>query len=664
MQALHEADENGDLSRATRKRLQRTLAEKKPVIALGSGCQRIGYDRGGSWGGVVRRARLLAAELRADVQPSDDDDDEPPVGDARHVAFLEQFWWTKLSDETQARHAADRLPEDLRVDEAGEVGLPDLVDTIRTDIAARLVGCLSEGTRCLGSVIAEGKSPVTSWDDVCYRPVGIPSYAYELAARHLEIFVTQVAALKAPRRGLEGDARTTLEAWGIDVDREYPLELARFVDILKLDAVHHHAKWLLDEVFRQDTGRPLSGNVIEWLADLLWLVLSVDAGVPYSQVELAYYLNLRSRGDLRFGRDFSRPNPGEYRGEGEDALFEDIVRLEKTHDVGLSPGEPVWSENARARFTRTMAATLSTMWQQVKAQRAEAAKLPAYESATDDSLAPVVALVSAYDLMVERQLWEVTPVGGCFHIIVPAWYSTDHDRQLVWLLCTITKRAVFAFDTRILTGPGDHGPRWTWWLEQRDDTQLALDGPILIKVNGSPLMRLGVDGINPDVRPKSLKLEGAHRGRLRLATIYAEHDALSTIITAPNETSMLPPELAAGHAMAWDARHWVFFGDRFPDWIPRLRLAQRARADRTPSTRGRRGIGDPDGTRELIRIAVDRRFDWPELALLDTLHVDAHQGDLSGLDDYVCDQYAGHESLTTFLDGVKRHLPWISESTR
>ena len=681
------ATDHGRLAAPSRQLIQGIIAEGSPILALGPGCQRIGYDDSLAWDEVTARARILSRKvtpvltrstashdddlISGDIPSSDEGTDDADLDEEnarilgvalrRHVAFLEAFWRTKLADETQRRFTGKLLPDELRLDApTGDRGDRELLDAVRTDMAARLLCCLSESTRCLALVIAEGAAPVTSWADVSYHGQEGTDVetAHGLAGMHLTHFVKMTDALSGygPGEGQSDDAGPMLEDWGIHVEPGAVQDerITEFVDLLKLDAVHHHVAGLLASCFTGARSRPLSGAMLEWLSDLLWHILASDSRVPASQSELAFFVNLRATGDLSRRRDFTRAAPGDYHGAGENELYLDVLRLHSTHDNGLNDDEPLWKRDDRALFLRTMAATLRAMWRRSEDRRSQLKGLSAPEAA-HRQLPPVISLVSAYDLMLERQLWEILDPGESFHVVVPAWHSSRGGRRLVWLWGTIVKPSRgHRFEPKYLIGHDDVGKptiKWRWWAHSAEE-RFEPTGPVLIKVNGAPLMSLG-DGV---VTPRDIGLDERSRGALRLAMIYAEHDALSTIIGEADDVRMLPPQLAS--TLSWESRNWLFFGDRFPDWIPRLRLAQHARARRgSDVTRA----GEEDEASEIQRIAVDRAFDWPELALLEALSIDAHQGDLRGLIDYAATRYPGHESMERFLVDVTSRLPHVSE---
>ena len=63
---------------------------------------------------------------------------------------------------------------------------------------------------------------------------------------------------------------------------------------MKVDAIAH----VLEQFQRRcfvigDLG--ITGGLVEWLADLFWHLMVTDSGVPPSQTEMAFYVNLTRR---------------------------------------------------------------------------------------------------------------------------------------------------------------------------------------------------------------------------------------------------------------------------------------------------------------------------------------------------------------------------------
>lgn len=644
--------------------LQRMLALDNPVLVLGPGCQRIGYDRvlrnrdrdgrpdGSPWAEVTRRMRHLHALI---------DDSERP--------FLDQIWRSKLSDETRARWKDGELGDEIDLADRQDPPPASEIEALRMEIARRILTALINCTRCLGGVVSTGETPVISWQAVQHPPDGTGESARwrEAAARVLEeaSAIARAAYHLMPGNPVEDED----ERWLVEVGIPYEnpktraqmhemasvagREFRQFLDVLDVEAIAGTTGLLVRSCLRGRT-LALSGARVEWLADLFWHVISCDSGVPPSQADLAFLVNLRALPSPR-RRTFTRARPGEYRGERSGrlktttenaALTKKITDRMAFYPDGREKKEDwVGAADNRLLFVRTMAATLLTTW--------------ATRSGGDP---PPVALVSSYDLTLERQLMRSASAGEAFHVIVPVWV-TDHEqsRRLDWLWGTY-KRVEEAYDAR------SHSlgePSWRWYPER--DELLQIDGPIIFKVNGSPLLHLSDD--RREVATGDLRLDsqdGRRKGTVELATIFSEYDSLASIVRFSDTQGGFAKLFIESH-LSWEKRSWLFLGDGFPDWIPRLRLLFTARTslggtsdvqnprmdDANAGERPQFGAA-PRSTQDQ-RIALDRAFDWPEIAILDALDVVPYEVDLARLIDYPKD-IPQETSTKNFLIKVQERL--------
>jgi hypothetical protein len=302
----------------------------------------------------------------------------------------------------------------------------------------------------------------------------------------------------------------------------------------------------------------------------------------------------------------------------------DLERLIRTYDNGLQKTS-ARDTDGRSKLFRTLAATLVEMW--IRDERA--AKPPHSQQAAQapDASPPrgrpdncVIALVSVYDLMLERHLLDVLDPERCFHMVVPVWVGARRREELRWLWGTFTKRASLPWCEENLTGPPARSALGLAWRWCDKDAFGEVAGPIIVKVNGSPLLRLN-DGVTATVRTLKLKGEFAF-DEVRPATIFSEYDSVTSMLgfsAGQDDTTRVLPKGLTDTQLSWKKRDWVFLGDSFPEWLSRLRLAHRA---------------NPRSANSRRKLAIDRHFDWPELALLETLDVNPRCGDLAQVASY------------------------------
>jgi hypothetical protein len=612
--------------------LQEAFALGSPVLVLGPGCHRIGYDRGHEWEVVVHRMTAVWNRL------ADDADAEEP--DARR-RFLDRFWFDQLSEETREATRADRedlddqtsLPVDQNIRETSAV-VPRH-EGARIALAVDVLNVLIECTRLLGAVIETGVVPVTDWqrvNDGNDAPDEARSVARERARRWLERASALAGALNAlctGRRLASRELRALSEHGLTDADGAYDK-----LTLLKVGSIETALKALVEDRLGSDDGR-LSGAVVEWLSDLFWHIIVSGASVPPSQDELDFYLNLSDKQDDT-ERRFSRPHPGEYRGpnDGGRALRADLAALLHSYDSGLEQRTRNW-RRPRERFARTMAASLVETWR------------------AHPDVRLVLALVSDYDVMFERATMEILDDGEAFHVLVPALVDPDRDRDQAgyeWLYGTYERGGTRA-------GKELTKPRWQWLTAAPAD---APRGPIVVRLAGSPLSVLGT------VAELGLPLEDtAYKGHERLvaAAVHSEHDAVRAIMALTHRV----PGVGSHHNLAsaifgpkgltWKWRSWLFFGHRFRDWLPRLQLLFTALWLAGPADKA------PLQAPPSMRIAVDRTFDWPEQALLRALQIDMVSMDLDRVSSYFEPRTTHHEAASGHAESRKvvRFLEQVRE---
>jgi hypothetical protein len=569
--------------------LQRTFAKRPHVIMLGPGCHRIGYDRGKAWAEIERRLTLIRAHL-ADVKEFDGDAAQPR-------RFLEHLWWSKVSVERRREEdpVVGRLPE-----AEPREGWTDL-DSVRSVLASSLLGVLYECTRSLGNVIATGAAPVLHWQAVAHPgPPGSEAGTGEAEAvearqraRDHMTAVVDIAGLlyrRATGRPARDDDAIAAERGLSGVRFDGTLKDA--LTLLKIEAIWLAAKQVFKECFAEGRFR-LSGALVEWLADLFWHAVSTDSRVPPSQAEIAFYLNLRGIAQ-RSERAFSRAAPGELRASRDpQELRTDVQNLLQSYDCGKEPWADPQSD--RIAFIDTIAATIL--------ERRRVGER-------------VVILSSDFDLALERSLLELSNPEDSIHVVIPVWRAAgDKPTQLEWLFGSID-RGAGRVDSEDLTQV-----QWQWYHDQAPpgDYDYDVRGPIVVKLNGSPLVDL-----------ESVSLDELDLGKdsLEPATIFTEYDALRAIMSFAETGNVAQgqqqPSLAATvltDDLPWPQKSWIVLGDTFPQWLPRLRLMYSAHAH------GRQATSLPG----VVHIALDRDFDWPERALLDTLGVLLYRGDLGDL---------------------------------
>lgn len=637
------------------QQLQTTFATGSPIIAIGPGCHRIGYDTTPEWRRVVERAGLVLRRLG--------EQGEEGETDARR-AFLVRFWADKLFGEDESTRVEERgdgaaaapaaVRPDLDIRSCGD-GVQKH-ETARIALATDLLCGLVDATRLLGATIETGGVPVTDWQRVGVDPVRTDGPGDQLrrqAVRWLRAAADLANALDAVHRSVSGSPEH-------DVLAEHGLEIADAIGdkfhLLKVADIGASLEELIEKCFEAAPDQ-ISGAVVEWLSDLFWHVMVSGAGVPPSEDELSFYLNLR---EMEYSnRRFSRPHPGEYRGRPDrgEKLRTDLANLLKDYDCGFEDRERSWRQ-PRERFARAMAASL------LEIARTERS-LPANRL--------VVALVSDYDLMLERAVMDRMEQGEAFHLVTPAVVDPQPSPgkgSLVWLYGTVEKER---------SGPGGRldNPSWQWLDYVEPSSAVPPRGPIIIRLTGSPLLPSGTlaELELPEPDNSEHKVE-----RLHPAAVFSEHDSARAVMTltppkpfGQQSASGLRGELFLDRGLTWHGRSWLFFGYRFSDWLPRLQLlitalmasSEGSFAIQQQPWRGQGPQKAPTSASTRKWIAVARDFDWPEQALLRALDIEMKTAGLNEVSSYVsaCDAQPGSNNHTAedrhiedFLQRVKKTI--------
>ncbi|MDQ8043083.1 MAG: hypothetical protein AAGC46_00335 [Solirubrobacteraceae bacterium] len=619
--------------------LQKNIKRGRAVFVLGAGCQRVAYDSFDSegWTEVRRRVRMLAAAL--------------PEGEEEPFQFLEKFWQSKLSDETQiaiddeyaADHAAAVEGQSLRP-EGVSTEAKSATDRARIVLLALpIFNLFAAGTRRLGASIASGETPVPNWhqmSDSSLRrgPKEDPSSLEGLQVA-VEFALQAATSLQAWRaeNGKQADLKGRFDTLSIKASDCAPLR--KFLDAVEITALELSIKGFASLCIGGrlptqpgHTTAGLNGANVDWLGDLLWHILVCDALVPPSQRELAFYLNLpRAESQLTSTSVFSRPRPGEYR-FGSGGVDGDLDRDERLRSLlKVRANTDISDPSLVGPELRELYATLAS----VLAQQGIIRKPPEGQAAP--STLPV-ALVAGYDLLLEHYLLGMLPVADerrkrkarPLHVVLPVRLTSPDApgrRGLDWVVVTMQPTGRTSGVDRLA-----EAERSVAWLH-RSNVQGNRE-PVIIHVSGAPFLNLldGAavrsrdDGVGP-LRVSEIDLKG---GMLNDADNAIDWEIEPAFLFDEYEASLAAHALRRvrvewlNTTLQWNNRSWLFLAEGFPEWVPRFRLLNTSLAGHQSDQRGARSA-------QHALMAVDREFSWPEASLLGALGFQRYHGDLSDL---------------------------------
>jgi hypothetical protein len=624
--------------------LPQLVAEQLPIFVLGPGFFRVGFDDPDDegWQKIERSVAAVLARL-----------------DQVERTFLESFFFSKLSDERRAEPASkarlaeltaaateswkgeqEELASMSGADGSKAVAAATSFEPWRTLLATELLRAFRHASCCLGLVIGSGESPVVHWQNAHVPAEKIAAWLQERddgassnsPGHHLRASSQAILsamgvarALGRLRNGLrpqdpDMSALLGLPLTGLDLSTSVPQPLVQALraplGVLLPEQMAPKLQ-VLNAMCFSPGGQPLRGANVEWLGDLLWHVLSSDAEVQPSQADLAFYVTLSGTGVPSSPHELRRSAFGD-RTAGHHDVKRLTLRSQPDPDPDRGP-----DSGTRAELLHTIAACLLAQYDLVdyarsilKAARARPAPGPDESWYTDDELpyqnvmdTTVLALVADYGDKLERALFRLLGKDAVFHVAVPVWLSTATTRDLDWLVLDVRQDR-----------DGNAEGRWSWVSEVEQ-----LLGPLVIKLNGCDRPPLGLPRLQGPVSTSPLVSAPERHGNaaIELAVLYDEHDRLTAMQSFDELVTKGKPGLASrlssnGKGLTWPGRHWLMMGQRFADWIPRLRLF----------THKWIGSNDKEQLPPTSHWAIDRTFDWPERSLLESLEITMIQEDL------------------------------------
>lgn len=605
--------------------VQSKVLDGRAVIVLGAGCQRIDFDSPDSagWAEVLRRMRLLAQVAAKESDTAQ--------------AFLESFWLSRLSDE-RARALGDADSTDsqalgrqltLRVDADSSLDALSALDEARTRwLALPILDLFALGTRRLGAVISQGATPVTNWTAVSdarnsnglERAFGAPEDAPQPLGDELEDFARDLERnvkllsewLKDPRGTpvLMGARDLSLDIRAADAEPLRRFLTAASIDAVKRCAIGFGPLCVGTSVSEQPP--EFTGASVEWLGDLLWHVLTCDVRVSPSQRELAFFVNLPYKSEQVTRSTFTRARPGEYR-YGKRAVVDSPrdrqIRSMMRNRAHADQPDALQTPAGQRAVYKVLASLL--VEQSVKRGAAKRSQRP-------------LAIVTGYDLLFEDYLLRAIDPGSRrnngepneFAVVVPVRLTSDAvpDTTVQDWVVVLIQRPLELTDTSLLTAP-----RTVGWLR---DSNVQEDTPAVLRVSGAPFFpllptygagetqylqsKLGLPPRPGDAPDRDWLIEPA--------VLFDDYEASLAV------QSLSFDAMWFASTLQWNERSWLFLGEGFPEWVPRLRLLQTAMRQpgraRAPKTQ---------------LMAFDREFSWSDASLLDALGATRYQGDLREL---------------------------------
>lgn len=403
----------------------------------------------------------------------------------------------------------------------------------------------------------------------------------------------------------------------------------------------------------------LTGSTVRWLTNVFWHAVICDSPVYPSLGELELQVSLFVN-ESRPTRDF---------GAGASLIRYTLENVGKVAALalrrGFDPDEP--PDSKRRAFYRSLGTVMHGQFADWRALMGDPEPIP-------------LVVTSNLDLELERAL---AATGDRFHVAVPVYFAPQSrssrasrgkdgghspagsEETIRWLVGT------FSGGTASPTVTDLQAPVSTWrWLRSlvtERGSPPALEGPLLLKLNGSPLHRIPdgssglrtcpaepVDRRRVDPRTTNELSENVENESFQMlhAIALGEFDFLQ--VTRVNQWSIDRPS-TDGYASenglpGWlveeilnDSRYWVLLGYNVADWSSRIQLHTLFTHVSPQASRG---------------CAVAPDFDEVRLRFLDWLGIAHVRGNVTALTP-AFESLATEYAVAGFADrpGMEEELP-------
>lgn len=530
-----------------------------PVI--GPGCSLIGRQRGPAWVAMSGQINALLRALKDEPEPS---------------RYLRSLATLRIYD------------VDLRLGTDVSEPSPD-------DALARMQLELARVGSRLGALFASTMlaSAVPVWDTLTFKLTidrddpGLREVQQHLVDAAIAAFrVKQKPEWKDPTSGLGSaglyDRIVQFAAQMIGrAELPEPPRESNPIERIRQDVFEDIEKWRRASYSRHDreiNAIELSIYQLEWVADALWHTLRFDKAAYPRADELAFQISLLASGV--FSRRMELPTA---------AQLAHVMLAPSTVAAWFRKYEHVEAPPKMHEFYDSLAKILLAQYNGFKSHASSEA--PSSGGALQGFQA--VAFSTNFDLEMERALARAPGIEA-FHVLVPvnAYFPDEPVPDLEWLFGTVER------------GGDVEQPFWQWFAADRMPVPSEIEGPIVVRLHGSPLQRLPKPerlGRTPQFMPSYERFEHA--------TVMSEREYLQNIVwkdPLPKFVNMI---------LLQKSRVLFFLGHFLDEWNTRLRLYSQVRRQNEPATTAK-------------RVAISRSHDPYRSAVLSGIGIQRWIGDL------------------------------------
>lgn len=547
--------------------LQQYVKDMTFTPIIGYGCSLVGRSRGAAWRRIAEEMRSLLSYL-----PTDD-----PA-----AAYIRQLAATPVYEVPLGKKSVPPA--------SGEPDRPLIrLQLVLAEIGAKLGAIFA-------NAMASSVTPV--WDT--------PTYRLAIPADHPMLPDVAEALIRASAIACElkaaPDARDPvgLEAHGLYerlIDLAADLTPGRQIEDIAgnspsdgqptLGRVYRDIEASLRRRNLREDSAPgeveLALYHLEWIADAIWHTFRYDKAAYPRADELAFQISL-----LASSARGRRPE------------------LASAAEVGRMMLEPPTVAAWFRRYSESPSEALKEFYDSLaRILHAEFEAYHEFQRASrrvggqPDGLRAIqaVAFSANYDLEVEAAFRRVAAQSP-FHVVIPvnAYRDRETEPELQWLLGTH------------YGGPVEYIRRWEWFPRDRILQSREIEGPILIKLHGSPMHELPDDIPDDDALPEYVRLEHA--------LILSERQYMDNIVWK----DPLPDFF--GTILLQTERSFFFLGQSLNQWGTRLRIYSHVLRRDNPPSRGN-------------RIAIGRSVNPYRSAVLGAIGIQRWIGELEEIPDIV-----------------------------
>lgn len=547
--------------------IQEPIARRTFTPLIGSGCSLVGRSQSEAWRRIARRVEHLIDVLGSDERA------------AMYVRGL-------ASSSPYAVPLYGPAPDDL----------DDAVQNERLiDLQMALARLGTHLGRLFAAAMVDSATPV--WDAVAYRLQIRPDDPSLLEACRWSVLACVAAhELKSTREGR--DPTVGLGASGMydrlveltahfdhdshltrDSLRNSDQRLNNVYDDVFSDIGRARRREHDEELLGLATGGYLSLHELEWVADALWHTFRYDQAAYPRADEFAFQVAL-----FVIGATGRRP--------------ERDVALEAARPRLTSETIATWFHRYSGSPSNRMLAFYDALAKVLVAGHEGSRPTGAGGREGIGSINPLhpVAFSMNYDLEMERALQQCEE-STVFHVVVPiyAYLDPESEPEVQWLIGRTTKHTSV------------ERPQWTWFPQAGLPRRGSIQGPILIKLNGSPLHDLPSPGEVGGIDQYSQEFQRFEHALILSETEHLQHIVWRDMLPDFGETVLLRKE-----------RTLVFLGHSIKEWSTRLRMFSQIHRPTKPRVK----------RAESQMLAINRTHDPFRSAILGSIGVHRLVGDL------------------------------------